>query len=195
MRRANHTLEKPLAYWINSSMILVRNGTPGDEGVKIESKVFRRPLFAFPVKIIELVLHDLQQISRRSPGAVSGVVVASRHVVGNDDDFFSARLDDVGIIAVERIRPPHETGLGDQLQRVRRRSVSRRQITRRFLPQDFFKGRHRLLDRFALLLFGVHEGILMLVAFGRKLMALGLEFFAFLRRTAPPSSRSSKRSP
>ena len=32
----------------------------GDKRMKIESKVFRRPLFPLPVEVIKLVLHDLQ---------------------------------------------------------------------------------------------------------------------------------------
>ena len=93
--------------------------------MQIESEVFRRSLFPFPVEVIKLVLHDLQQISRRSPGAVCRVVVAPRHIVRNDDDFAATTFDDVGIVAVERVRPPDKAGLSHQFQRVRRRSVSR----------------------------------------------------------------------
>ena len=58
--------------------------------------------------------------------------------------------------------------------------MARRQISRGFLPQDLFEGRYRLLDGFALLLLGVHEGIFMLIAFRRKLMALRLKLSTFI---------------
>src|SRR5262245_25474005 len=39
---------------------------PRNERMEIKRKVLRRPLFTFPVEIVELILHDLQQIARRA---------------------------------------------------------------------------------------------------------------------------------
>src|SRR6266545_4085356 len=86
-----------------------------NEGVQIKSKKLRCALLAFPIEIIELILHDLQQISRCAAGTVSGVVVAARHIIRHDNDFSSLRLDGVGIVGIQRIGPPDKARFSDQL--------------------------------------------------------------------------------
>src|SRR5439155_21031945 len=91
-------------------------GHAGYERVHVERAELRRALLALPIEIVELILHDLQQVARRAQRAVGRVVVAAGHVVGDHHDLAAARLDRIGHVAVERVRPPDEAALlGDQV--------------------------------------------------------------------------------
>src|SRR6188768_2313517 len=78
----------------------------GYERMQVEGEKLRRALFAFPIKIVKLIFHDLQQIARCSAGAVSRVVITAGNVVRNHDDLSAVRLYRVRVVRVERIGPP-----------------------------------------------------------------------------------------
>src|SRR5688572_22997428 len=78
----------------------------GNKRVQVKSKELGRALLAFPVEIIELVFHDLQEISGRSSRAIGRVVITARNIVGNNDDFPSLGVHRVGVVRIERIGPP-----------------------------------------------------------------------------------------
>src|SRR3989304_8268439 len=53
----------------------------GNERMAVEGEKLRRPLLPFPVEIVELVFHDLEQIPRRAPRSVSRKGVTTRNAV------------------------------------------------------------------------------------------------------------------
>src|SRR6266498_5873625 len=63
---------------------------------------------------------------------------------------------------------------------MRRRGMTRRKVSGRLFPQDFFKGGDGFLNRLPLLLPSVHERILVLIAFRGEFMSLRFKLFAFL---------------
>ena len=98
--------------------------------MQIDRPIFRRALFSLPIKIIELILHDLQEIARRSSTAIGGVIIAAGNVIGDHDHFAAACLDTIGDVAVKGIGPPDEAILfGDEIERVRRRRMSGRKVS------------------------------------------------------------------
>src|SRR5690242_19588854 len=56
----------------------------GYKWMQIESKKLRCTLLAFPIKIIKLIFHNLQQIAWRAAGAVGRIIIATRNIVRND---------------------------------------------------------------------------------------------------------------
>jgi len=69
IRRANQTFGKTLCIADEFFDNLGAKRDAADERMAVEGEELRRARFAFPLEIVELVLHDLQEVARRAAGA------------------------------------------------------------------------------------------------------------------------------
>ncbi len=92
--------------------------------MKVDRKELRIAPLSFHIEIIELILPNLQKIPWRPRRTVRRVIMASRHIVWDNDDLTALGREGIRNLIIEWVGPPGVAKLGHEIEGVVRKAMT-----------------------------------------------------------------------